>query len=241
MERSPRPRRVAADSRPRADLQIGAVGFAPIGWCTKPRWPNYDGPMNAVKKWDCPEQPIRNTGFKDKPKLVQYWRWRSSNLLFNTERGVFAEFLVASSLRLTEEAHKAWAEYDLLLPNANGGRGTRIEVKSSAYLQAPEFKQTKDATIQFGIAPVEVDEKLTRPSDVYVFCHFTPRFEERDTADPLDVAQWDFYLLATKQLDRELPGQKTIRLGPLKKLAGDSVQFSKLEKRIKEVAPKIPS
>ena len=71
--------------------------------------------MNAMKKWDSPEQPIHDSGCKVGRKLQDYWRWSSSNLLDNTERGALAEFLVATSLGLDGQARKAWGTFDLLL------------------------------------------------------------------------------------------------------------------------------
>ncbi|MGB0973148.1 MAG: hypothetical protein ACPGVG_19665 [Mycobacterium sp.] len=41
--------------------------------------------------------------------------------------------------------------------------------------------------------------------------------EDCGQIDPLDVAQWTFDVLPTSELDRQVPTQKTIRLGPLLK------------------------
>lgn len=78
-----------------------------------------------------------------------------------------------------------------------------------------------------------------RPSHIYVFCHFTPRIGKRNSAEPLNVDQWDFYVLATERLDRSVPHQSTIGLNPLRELTGGPTRFCKLKARIKEVAAKI--
>ena len=57
--------------------------------------------------------------------LSDYWRWSSSNLLDNTERGVLAEFLVANALGLTDKPRVEWGSHDLKTP-----AGTKIKVKS---------------------------------------------------------------------------------------------------------------
>ena len=63
--------------------------------------------------------------------LQDFWRWAYSDLLNNTHRGVLAEFLVHSALEAKDVARADWLPFDLTSPS-----GLRIEVKSSAYLQA---------------------------------------------------------------------------------------------------------
>ncbi len=165
---------------------------------------------------------------------MDYWRWSGSRLLENVQRGVLAEFLVASALDLTDDARVEWGAYDIEYPCDNGGRGIRIEVKSAAYIQS--WHQERDSRISFGIAPskeswdprTNCTESFSRPArtaDIYVFCHFTPRLDHRDEADPLDVGQWDFYVLATEVLDRERPDGLTIGLESLRRLAGKPTPY----------------
>ena len=52
-----------------------------------------------------------------------------------------------------------------------------------------------------------------RSADVYVFCLLTGT--NREHVDPLDVAQWTFYVLPTSVLNRKVGVQKRIRLEPL--------------------------
>lgn len=63
--------------------------------------------------------------------LQDFWRWSCSDLLNNTQRGVLAEFLVHSALGTKDAVRTDWLPFDLTSPS-----GLRIEVKSSAYLQA---------------------------------------------------------------------------------------------------------
>ncbi len=178
-------------------------------------------------------------------KLVDYWRWSGSRLLENVQRGVLAEFLVASALDLTDDARVEWGAYDLEYPCDNGGRGIRIEVKSAAYIQS--WHQERDSRISFGIAPskeswdprTNCTESFSRPArtaDIYVFCHFTPRLDQRDEADPLDVGQWDFYVLATGVLDRERPDGLTIGLEPLREMAGKPTPYQDLRGKLERIA-----
>jgi len=62
--------------------------------------------------------------------IAQFWAWSSSNLLSNTLRGIFGEYIVASALGINmKEPRKEWQTCDF------DYEGYKIEVKTSAYLQ----------------------------------------------------------------------------------------------------------
>lgn len=73
-----------------------------------------------------------------------------------------------------------------------------------------------------------------RSADVYVFCLLKEK--DRGRANPLDVEQWTFYVLATSVLNRERPVEKTIRLEPLKALGAKQCTYDGLKAAIEEVA-----
>ena len=89
--------------------------------------------------------------------LSDYWAWNSSDLLINTERGSFSEFIVSSALDLDlSGTREDWGPYDVLFPYqwAQDGveRGAvHVEVKSAAYLQS--WEQSKLSNIIFSIRP----------------------------------------------------------------------------------------
>ena len=173
-------------------------------------------------------------------QLIDYWRWSGSMLADNTIRGMFAEFLVAAALGLHAKPRREWDECDVRTKS-----GTKIEVKSSAYYQT--WKQTKPSTIDFRIAPGrswnaetgEYREGSKRWADLYVFCVFTGR----NSRECLDVSKWDFYVIPTGILDREVPRQKTIGLNSLKRLlrreCTHECSFQDLEKVILEIEKEI--
>jgi len=146
-----------------------------------------------------------------------FWRWAFSDLLSNATRGVFAEWLVATATGSAGSPREEWAPHDLIVD------GVKVEVKSAAYVQ--RWTQTKRTPIRFSIAPTkswdartgEVGADMKRQADVYVFCLLDER--EADEVNPLDLAQWKFFVVATKTLDACVPGQKSIGLGPLLKLS----------------------
>ena len=90
-------------------------------------------------------EPFNAGGEPLGPRLRDYWRWSGSDLLSNVERGVLAEFLVASALGLTGEPREEWGAFDVEVP----GGGT-IEVKSAAYIQS--WEQRDYSRISFDIA-----------------------------------------------------------------------------------------
>jgi hypothetical protein len=69
---------------------------------------------------------------------------------------------------------------------------------------------------------------------VYVFAVL--HHEDRRSIDPLNLAQWEFYVLATKALNERKRSQHSITLPSLKKLAGNAVTFDELAAAVKEAA-----
>lgn len=69
---------------------------------------------------------------------------------------------------------------------------------------------------------------------MYVFCLLEG--EDREHIDPLEVAQWKFYVLPTSVLNREVPTQKRIRLGPLIALGPDQCTYDQLTAAIQKAA-----
>ena len=169
--------------------------------------------------------------FTNGRSLMDFWRWAHSDILSNSERGRLAEFIVAMALGIDKDFRKEWDAYDLLLKD-----NTRVEIKSSAYLQS--WKQTSLSKIIFDIKPTRLwDEKShkysdsrIRRSDIYVFCHF--KCTDVEKANPLDLTQWDFYIVKTLEINEKLSKQKTISLNGLKKLEHKKVDFTELKKAV---------
>jgi len=168
-------------------------------------------------------------------QLSAFWRWSSSDLVSNATRGVLAEFLVTSALGLADGVRNQWDAFDLLLAD-----GTRIEVKSAAYLQS--WAHAKLSNIIFTIRPTlawssetnQLSTELRRQADIYVFCLLDHR--EKATLDPMRLEQWTFYLLRSSVLDERFPTQKTISLASLLKLEPLETKFENLAERVAELA-----
>jgi hypothetical protein len=164
--------------------------------------------------------------------LLDFWRWSASALVGNALRGRLAEFLVARALGASlTTAREEWTAYDVQAPG-----GARIEVKSAAYLQS--WPQGRPSQIRFDIAPKRAWDPLTnelaahatRSSDAYVFALLATR--ERAALDPLDLTQWRFWALATRDLHRRLGAQKTIGLTALEKATGAGVAFDEIARAV---------
>ncbi len=137
-----------------------------------------------------------------------------------------AEFIVASAIDVLERPREEWDAYDLITKN-----GLKIEIKSSSYLQS--WDQTEFSKIIFGIQPTTIwendnkrSQKSKRQADLYVFCVLSHK--DKTTVNPLDLSQWDFYILQTSILNEQKPTQKTITLSSLLRLNPEIVKYDKL-------------
>lgn len=183
--------------------------------------------------------------FKDKElgsSVLDFWSWAYSDLIRNVNRGAFAEFIVLEAMNnqsgITHPRTNfrvSMDAYDLLSPD-----GIRVEVKSSAYIQAWESEHP--ARISFRIAPAKsldssgnysADSQYCRHSDVYVFCVWTAMSREQNI---LDLSSWDFYVIATKTLDQKVPNQKTITFQSLLSLHPRKVDYFGLYEAIRNEA-----
>ncbi len=165
--------------------------------------------------------------------ILDYWVWAFSDLVGNTERGVLAEYLVAMAIGAKSPVRNAWGAYDLDAPD-----GTKIEVKSAAYVQS--WYQKHLSNIQFGIRETlewipernDFGKERKRQSDIYVFCLLTQK--EKRLVNPLDLDQWGFYVIPTSVLDSEFGERQSISLNQVMKY-GRAHRFHQLHEAISPV------
>jgi hypothetical protein len=147
-----------------------------------------------------------------------FGKWLLSDLISNSLRGKLAEFIVSKALGIQDdEIRSEWNAYDL-----EYGKH-KIEVKSSAYIQSWNRPTGRYANPQFGIgtkkgwdAKTNTIGELKRHANLYVFCMF--KCKDWGAANPLQVDQWDFYVVTTDELNEKLPDQKTIGLASLTRI-----------------------
>jgi len=167
--------------------------------------------------------------------ILSFWQWGGSDIVNNTNRGILAEYLVAKALGIVgqDSYREQWASFDLEAKD-----GISIEVKSSAYLQS--WGQDKLSKPSFGIRKTrDWDSKLNTYSDksehqadLYIFALLAHQVKK--TVNPLDVSQWEFYVLPTKKLEELRPEKNTITLSSLKKLT-QSVNFIDLKSSVEDL------
>lgn len=181
-------------------------------------------------------EPLHSDGQNFGVSVVDFWRWSASDLLSNATRGRFAEFIVATALDLPlNQVRDEWSAFDLLTPE-----GIRVEVKSAAYIQS--WHQSKPSIISFRVpktrawnAETNVQEKeARRQADVYVFAVLA--HTDQTTIDPLNVNQWDFFVLPTAVLDARTRSQHSITLRTLRMLSGGAVTYNDLGETVRVVA-----
>lgn len=159
--------------------------------------------------------------------LIDYWRWAHSDLVVNTERGVLAEFIVARALGIdTGGVRREWDAFDLITRD-----GLKIEVKSAAYIQS--WAQKDYSNINFTVSPrrgwsdeTGLDAEPKRHADVYVLALLAHK--DQETIDPLNLDQWQFFVVPAQWLNERERSQHSITLPSLEKEKVAAVGYAEL-------------
>jgi hypothetical protein len=166
--------------------------------------------------------------------VADFWRFAMSDLRMNNIRGYLAEFLVAGAIGLGDVRRIEWDAYDLLVDD-----WIRVEVKSSAYLQA--WEQQHLSQIEFSglrgtrYDPRHGDDPGGRQLNAHVYVFGVQTAKDHDGYNPLDIGQWEFYVLSKSDLDQGRIGQ-SLGLKPLDRLSGGSTLWAELRDRVLEKA-----
>ena len=180
------------------------------------------------------DEPILSPDKKQIGNLIDFWRWAHSDLMGNAERGAIAEYIVATALNINHNPRVSWDKYDLL-----SDKGIAVEVKTSGYIQTWEQKTV--SKLIFGIQPTHAWDSNTneyetvqkRQADVYIFC--VHKHTDQQTVNPLDISQWDFYLMPTRIINEKLKNQKTATLSTLIKHGAEKCDYYSINQRIAEI------
>jgi len=171
----------------------------------------------------------------DRRTVGDFWQWAYSDLMQNIERAVLAEYIVAVLLGVDENPRVPWLAYDLTLPN-----GKTNEIKTMSRLQAWYQKELSNPRVV--LKPTRkwdpktgiMEEKPKFHGDLYAICFF--KAESHDTADPLNLAQWEFYAFTQKQVVRLLKGRKSISLKFLKSQGINPTTAYELKDKVTELS-----
>ena len=160
-------------------------------------------------------------------KLSDFWSWAYSDLMGNTERGKIAEYIVATAINREDIVNDSFSKYDLI-----SKENIKIEVKTSAYIQS--WGQKHYSNIIFNIPKTygwnsqdnTYDKDKKRQADVYVFCLLNHK--EQDTVNPLDMNQWEFYILKTSIINEKCNNNKTISLKKLRNIGAIKCKYEEI-------------
>jgi hypothetical protein len=158
----------------------------------------------------------RPTGYT----VRDFWSFQYSSLAHDPE--YVAEFLVAKALGKDEpDNRETWTLYDI------DYEGLRIEVKETSWWHPANEPGRLSSRRSFGIAIPR--SKGERQCDVYVFCLLTGT--DPESANPLVVDHWRFYVVPRSRVDDEFRNQKSVSLSRVQAIA-DEVSWRELRERI---------
>ena len=166
--------------------------------------------------------------------LNDLWRFHYSNIY--SLHGEIAEFVVARALGITEAQNTAyWTLWDTTY------RGARIEVKATAYyhLWNTNGNVSKQRTFSIAAANGSYDpqksgnSEFCRQNDLYVFC--LNNGTSKETSYPLNMDNWEFYVVPTKFLNKHCEKNKTISLGRIRSFGFSPIPYENLKTEIDKI------
>lgn len=167
--------------------------------------------------------------------FIDFWRFHYSNIY--DIQGRIAEFIVAKALGIhASQNDQYWTLWDLTY------RGLRIEVKETSYYHS--FNQEGKVSQQrsFGITKangsydpqISGNTDFCRQNDVYVFCLNTGYTKE--DSYPLNLNNWEFYIVPTSVINEKCGDNKTISLNRIKSLGYSATPYDKIRSTIDMIA-----
>lgn len=186
------------------------------------------------------EEKLEYKGKELPYSMLQFWQLSLSDILFNMNRGTFAEYIVRCALSEggfvpPDESNGSICPCDITGPAIpSAARSANIEVKSAASIQSdtPDEKEPislPDSKLVFSIKPAMNwnTKVIGRHNDLYVFCHYKATRKDQNI---LDMSLWDFYVYPTFKIkdNPKLKEKNSISLYRLKKLGVMPVSFGAL-------------
>jgi hypothetical protein len=162
--------------------------------------------------------------------LLDFWQWAFGDICDDDLKGYFAEWMVCRLIGLPQPRRVSWADSDLITP-----KGTRIEVKASAYWQSwklvnedgsrkpiPPAVDAAKTRISFrglmsgpSVSPVSEPRVARFKSVIYVFCLHAQT--DATAWDAWQLSHWQFHVLTLVQLQHDGVGS-SISLARVRKL-----------------------
>ena len=164
--------------------------------------------------------------------MLDFWESKFSNI-YNMQ-DVIAEINVKKALGIDKAQNiDYWTLYDILYKNF------RIEIKETSYYHSWNENGKISKQIMFGITKansnyetVEMENKFERQNDIYVFC--LNKGETKETSNPLNINNWEFYVIPTKVINEKCNNYKSIGLERVRKLT-KAISYDKLKETIDKI------
>lgn len=148
--------------------------------------------------------------------ILDFWRWHFCDRFDLQDK--IAEYIVAKALGLSEADNTGtWTLFDIYY------RGKRIEVKETSYYHSWQSDEEPKSNVRnFGINKAysvyqDSSSKYERQNDIYVFCLNTGM--TKSESNPLNLNNWEFYIVKTSVINAECNDSKTISLSRVRKLS----------------------
>ena len=162
--------------------------------------------------------------------LLDFWQYSYSQI-YDLQDSI-AEFIVSKALGEDSPVNKdSWTLFDILY------RDCRVEIKETAYYHAFNKEGKVSESRTFGIAEAyskykDKTSELARQSEVYVFCLITGK--DKESGDPLNLDNWEFYIIPTSVINEKCKKNKSISLGRVRKLA-QKTEYGDIKKAIDQM------
>lgn len=166
--------------------------------------------------------------------FLDFWRFHYSNIYDLQDK--IAEFIVAKALGVNEAQNdQYWTLWDVSY------RNKRIEVKETSYYHS--FNQEGKVSKQriFGITKANGSYDPTksgntdfcRQNDIYVFCLNIG--DTKETSNPLNLNNWEFYIIPTAIINEKCGNNKSISLGRIKNLGYSAKRYDEIRAEIDSI------
>ena len=170
-------------------------------------------------------------GKKTNMSMLEMWRMKYSNI-YDIHDSI-AEYIVAKALGKEKlDNTDYWTLYDI------DYHGVRIEIKETAYYHSfneAGAKRSQRRTFDIGKRYSKYKDSKSekkRQNDIYVFCLNTGN--EKEDSYPLEMDNWEFYVVPTKLINEKCGDNKTISLGKVKTLT-EITEYSNLKCKIDKI------
>lgn len=174
----------------------------------------------------------KDTGFD----MLDFWQFQFSSV-FNLQEYI-AEFLVAKALGINEAYNtEYWTLFDIAY------RDKRIEVKQTSYYHPWNEGGIVSVQRTFGITKANSNydspgkNRFERNNDIYVFCLNTGN--TREESYPLNLNNWEFYIVPTSYINEHCGNNKTISLSRIRNIGFAAKRYDEIKAEVDNIIDSI--